>query len=240
MTFSGMHFDPVLLVITVVVMLVSFLVSSRLKSKFKQYSQTPLASGLSGKEIAEMMLRDNGIYDVKVLSVEGQLTDHYNPADKTVNLSDAVYNGRNAASAAVAAHECGHAVQHATAYSMLQFRSAMVPIQNVSAQVMNFMMIAFMFGGFFFMRQNMGMLLGIYLACYGVFALFSLVTLPVEFDASKRAKNLLHAQGFVNQTELKGVDKVLDAAAWTYVAAAIQAVLTVMYFVYRMTGNSRD
>lgn len=240
MTFSGMHFDPVLLVITVVVMLVSFLVSSRLKSKFKQYSQTPLASGLSGREIAEMMLHDNNIYDVKVLSVSGQLTDHYNPADKTVNLSEAVYSGRNAASAAVAAHECGHAVQHATAYSMLQFRSAMVPIQNVSAQVMNFMMIAFMFGGFFFMRSNMGMLLGIYLACYGVFALFSLVTLPVEFDASARALAWISNKGIVTRQEYADSKDALKWAALTYVVAALGTLATFLYYLSMFMGGSDD
>lgn len=136
-----------LYVIAIVTMLASWLVSARLKSKFSQYSQIPLQSGVSGQEAALQMLRGNGIYDVKVISVEGELTDHYNPANKTVNLSHDVYYGRNAAAVAVATHECGHAVQHATAYSMLKFRSALVPVQNVSARILNVIMLVLVFGG---------------------------------------------------------------------------------------------
>src|SRR5690349_18287468 len=137
------------LIITGLFMLVGWIVSSRLKSKFQQYSQIQLKQNLTGADVARLMLADNGIGDVKVISVEGQLTDHYNPANKTVNLSPDVYNGRNAAATAVAAHECGHAVQHAKAYSMLELRSAMVPIQNISAQVMNFIFMIMIFGGVF-------------------------------------------------------------------------------------------
>lgn len=240
MFISGMHFDPIILIITVVVMIVSFVVSRRLKSKFKKYSQTPLASGLSGKEIAEMMLRDHGIHDVVVKSVGGELSDHYNPANKTVNLSAEVYQGRNAAAAAVASHECGHAVQHATAYSMLELRSTLVPIQNVSAKILNFLMIAFMFGGYFFMRGNMQMFLGIYLACYAVFTLFSLVTLPVEFDASNRALAWISQKGIVTREEYGQSKDALKWAALTYVVAALGTLATFLYYLSMFMGGSDD
>lgn len=240
MNLSGMYFDPVLLVITVVVMIVSFFVSRTLKSRFKKYSQTPLTSGLSGKEIAEMMLKDNHIYDVKVISVQGELSDHYNPAHKTVNLSEAVYHGRNAAAAAVASHECGHAVQHATAYSMLTLRSTLVPIQNVSGQILNFMMIAFMFGGYFFMSGNMSFVLSIYLACYGVFTLFALVTLPVEFDASARALAWISSKNIVTRQEYEYSKDALKWAAMTYVVAALGSLATFLYYLSMFMGGSRD
>ena len=167
-------------------MLIGWIISSRLKSKFKKYSQTHLSKDLTGAEIARLMLVDNGIHDVKVVSVEGQLTDHYNPANKTVNLSTEVFQGRNAAAAAIASHECGHAVQHATAYSMLQLRSAMVPIQSISARVLNFIMMILIFGGAFLGGVlPWSTVILIMIICYGVFAVFSLVTLPVEFDASR-------------------------------------------------------
>ena len=169
-------------------MAIGWMVSSRLKSKFKEYSQVHLTRDLTGAEIARLMLTDNGIGDVQVTCVEGELTDHYNPATKTVNLSEGVFHGRNAAATAVASHECGHAVQHAQAYSMLQFRSAMVPVQNISAKVLNFMMMAMIFGSFFASSiLPMKTALLIIIACYAAFALFALVTLPVEFDASRRA-----------------------------------------------------
>ncbi|HNR72987.1 MAG TPA: zinc metallopeptidase, partial [Cyclobacteriaceae bacterium] len=189
-----MGFGP--LIITGFFMLVGWVVSSRLKNKFKKYSEIRLTKDLTGAEVARLMLADNGIQDVQVISVEGQLTDHYNPANKTVNLSHDVYHGRNAAATAVAAHECGHAVQHAKAYSWLQFRSAMVPIQNISAKVINFIFIGMMFGayalgGIF----TIDLALMVIIACYGVFALFALVTLPVEFDASKRALAWVETRG---------------------------------------------
>jgi Zn-dependent membrane protease YugP len=222
-------------------MAIGWMVSSRLKSKFKEYSQTHLTKDLTGAEIARLMLADNGINDVKVISVEGQLTDHYNPADKTVNLSQEVFYGRNAAATAVAAHECGHAVQHAKAYSMLQFRSAMVPIQNVSAQILNFLTMAMMFGAFFassIMPWQTAILLII--ACYSVFALFALVTLPVEFDASKRALAWVEARGIVTRQEHDMAKDALKWAAMTYVVAAIGAVTTLVYYIMMYLGADRD
>lgn len=222
-------------------MAIGWMVSSRLKSKFKEYSQTHLTKDLTGAEIARLMLADNGINDVKVISVEGQLTDHYNPADKTVNLSQEVFYGRNAAATAVAAHECGHAVQHAKAYSMLQFRSAMVPIQNVSAQILNFLTMAMMFGAFFassIMPWQTAILLII--ACYSVFALFALITLPVEFDASKRALAWVQARGIVTRQEHDMAKDALKWAAMTYVVAAIGAVTTLVYYIMMYLGADRD
>ncbi len=222
-------------------MLIGWMVSARLKSKFKEYSQTHLSRDLTGAEIARLMLADNGIHDVQVVSVEGQLTDHYNPATKTVNLSEGVYHGRNAAATAVAAHECGHAVQHATAYSMLQFRSAMVPIQNISASVLNFIFMALMFGSFFagsFMPWTTA--LQIIIACYAVFALFAVVTLPVEFDASRRALAWVRTRNIVTSGEYNMAQDALKWAAMTYVVAAIGAVTTLVYYVMMYLGASRD
>ena len=229
------------LVIGLFFMLIGWMVSSRLKSKFKEYSQTHLTKDLTGAEIARLMLADHGINDVKVISVEGQLTDHYNPVDKTVNLSTEVYHGRNAAATAVAAHECGHAVQHATAYSMLQFRSAMVPVQNVSAQILNFMMMAMMFGAFFassMLPWKTALL--IIIACYAVFALFAVVTLPVEFDASKRALAWVTNRSIVTTREHEMAKDALKWAAMTYVVAAIGAVTTLVYYVMMYLGSDRD
>src|SRR5688572_24339214 len=170
------------IIIGVLFMVIGMIVSARLKSKFAKYSQTHLTRDLTGAEVARLMLADNGIHDVQVISVEGELTDHYNPATKTVNLSEGVYHGRNAAATAVSAHECGHAVQHARAYSMLELRSALVPIQNVSAKVINFLFMMMMFGAFFASQLiPWQMALLVIIACYGVFALFALITLPVEF-----------------------------------------------------------
>lgn len=222
-------------------MIVGMIVSSRLKGKFKKYSQIQLAKDLTGAEIARLMLADNGITDVKVISVAGQLTDHYNPADKTVNLSEEVFHGRNAAATAVAAHECGHAVQHSKAYSMLQFRSAMVPIQNISASVLNFMMMAMMFGSFFagsFLPWQTALM--IIIACYAVFALFALITLPVEFDASNRALAWVKSRNIVNANEYDMAKDALNSAAMTYVVAAIGAVVTLIYYVMMFLGGDRD
>jgi Zn-dependent membrane protease YugP len=229
------------LVIGLFFMAIGWMVSSRLKSKFKEYSQVHLTKDLTGAEIARLMLADNGISDVKVISVEGQLTDHYNPADKTVNLSQEVFYGRNAAATAVAAHECGHAVQHATAYSMLQFRSAMVPVQNVTASVLNFMTMAMMFGAFFassILPWKTAIL--IIIVCYAVFALFALVTLPVEFDASKRALAWVKARNIVTPSEYDMSQDALKWAAMTYVVAAIGAVTTLIYYVMMYLGADRD
>ncbi len=229
-----------LFVIIITFMILSWAVSSRLKGKFRKYSQVQLGSGLSGREIAELMLRDNGIYDVSVTSVGGQLTDHYNPANKTVNLSQEVYNGRSAAAAAVAAHECGHAVQHATAYSMLEFRTAMVPIQNVSARIMNIIFMAMIFGAFFLQGMlPMSTALLIIIACYTVFTLFAFVTLPVEYDASKRALAWISDRNVVNPEEHAMAKDALNAAASTYLIAALGALATLLYYVMLFLG-SRD
>jgi Zn-dependent membrane protease YugP len=227
-------------VIGIVFMLIGMVVSGRLKSKFKAYSQIHLTKDLTGAEIARLMLADNGIYDVQVISVEGELTDHYNPANKTVNLSEGVYHGRNAAAAAVASHECGHAVQHATAYSMLQLRSAMVPVQNISAKIMNIIMMMMMFGAFFaqgILSWQTAML--VIICCYSVFALFSLITLPVEFDASKRALAWVEARGIVTRQEHDMAKDALKWAAMTYVVAAIGILTTLFYYVMMFLG-SRD
>ncbi|HEY0741166.1 MAG TPA: zinc metallopeptidase [Chryseosolibacter sp.] len=229
------------LIIGLVFMAIGWIVSSRLKSKFREYSQIHLTRDLTGAEIARLMLADNGISDVQVISVEGQLTDHYNPANKTVNLSQEVYHGRNAAAAAVAAHECGHAVQHARAYSMLEFRSAMVPIQNVSAQVINFLFMIMMFGSFFaqgILPWNTALL--IIIACYGVFTLFAFVTLPVEFDASKRALAWIEARGIVTRQEHDMAKDALKWAAMTYVVAAIGALTTLFYYVMMFLGSREE
>ena len=226
------------IVIGVVFMLIGLVVSSRLKSKFRKYSQIHLTRDLTGADVARLMLADNGIQNVQVTCVAGELTDHYNPANKTVNLSEAVYYGRNAAATAVAAHECGHAVQHAKAYSMLQLRSALVPVQNVSGQVLNFVMLGLIFGGA--MVQSMiPTFLIIFIVCYGIFALFAVVTLPVEFDASKRALAWVESRGIVNRQEHEMAKDALKWAAMTYVVAAIGAITTLVYYIMMFMG-SRD
>jgi Zn-dependent membrane protease YugP len=226
------------LLITGVFMLFGWIVSSRLKAKFKRYSEIQLTRDLTGAEIARLMLADNGIRDVEVISVEGQLTDHYNPATKTVNLSSEVYYGRNAAATAVAAHECGHAVQHAKAYSFLEFRSAMVPIQNISAKVINFVFIAMMFGSFAVKGLfSINTALLVIIACYGVFALFALITLPVEFDASKRALAWIENRGIVTPQEHDMAKDALNTAAMTYVVAAIGAITMLLYYVMIFLGR---
>ncbi len=222
-------------------MLVGWIVSSRLKNKFKEYAQVHLTRDLTGAEVAQLMLADHGIRDVQVISVEGQLSDHYNPAAKTVNLSQEVYYGRNAAATAVASHECGHAVQHATAYSMLQFRSAMVPVQSISASVLNFMMMAMIFGSFFagsVLPWRSALL--IIIACYAVFALFAIITLPVEFDASRRALAWVKTRNIVTPQEYDMAQDALKWAAMTYVVAAIGAITTLVYYVMMYLGGSRD
>ena len=227
-----------LLVIGIVFMIIGSIVSGRLKSKFREYSQIRLTQNLTGAEIARLMLADNGIHDVKVISVAGQLTDHYNPSNKTVNLSDEVYNGRNAAAAAVASHECGHAVQHATAYSMLELRSAMVPIQNVTSKVMNIIFFAMMFGAFAMKGLfSFDVAILVIIGCYSVFALFALITLPVEFDASRRALAWIENRGIVNRQEHDMAKDALKWAAMTYVVAAIAALASLMYWVMIFLGR---
>jgi uncharacterized protein len=208
------------------IMLFSWLVSSRLKSKFELYSKLQLQNGMSGKEIAEKMLADNGIYDVKVISVEGQLTDHYNPADKTVNLSEGVYNQRNAAAAAVAAHECGHAVQHATAYSWLTMRSQLVPIVNVASTYMQWILIA----GILMVRTFPQLLL-VGIVIFAATTVFSIITLPVEYDASNRALAWLENKNMLTREEHDGAKDALKWAARTYVVAAIGSIATLLYYI---------
>lgn len=225
-------------------MLVSWLVSSRLKSKFAHYSNVYLQNGLSGKEIAEKMLRDNGIHDVQVISVPGQLTDHYNPADKTVNLSEGVYMQRNAAAAAVAAHECGHAVQHAVGYSMLQLRSKLVPVVNISSNLMQFVLIA----GIGIMAATKSidnpngntLVLAIGVIMFAVTTLFSLVTLPVEYDASNRAMKWLKDTGTVTAEEFVGVQDSLKWAARTYLVAALGSIAQLLYWASLLMGSRRE
>jgi len=208
------------------IMLASWLVGKQLKNKFEKYSKTPLQSNLSGKEIAEQMLRDHGITDVKVISVAGQLTDHYNPANKTVNLSEPVYHARNAAAAAVAAHEVGHAVQHATAYSWLQLRSKLVPAVSVASRYVQWILLA----GIFTVNAFPQLLLfGI--ALFAMTTIFSIVTLPVEYDASNRALAWMTQRGVVTSSEHAMSADALKWAARTYVVAALASIGTLLYYV---------
>lgn len=229
------------MIIGFVFMGLGMLVSWRLKSRFNEYSKIPSQRGLTGAQIAEQMLRENGINDVKIVSTSGMLTDHYNPMTKTVNLSDGVYNGANAAAAAVAAHECGHAVQHANAYAPLQWRSKMVPLQNISGTVLNIvMMISFIGGSFLSEKFPMDIVLWVVVLCYGAMALFSIVTLPVEFDASKRALAWIEKSGTATNEEYDRSKKALNLAAMTYVVAALGAIVTLLYFVIRLVSSNRD
>jgi Zn-dependent membrane protease YugP len=215
---------------------ISFLVSSILKGKFTRYSKQPLSNGLSGKEIAEKMLRENGIYDVSVTSVEGFLSDHYNPLNKTVNLSPDVYHGTSVSAAAVAAHECGHAVQHATAYGPLVFRSRMVPVVQFSANIVNWILMA---GVILLASTNNSTVLLIGIILMSVTVLFSLVTLPVEFDASNRALAWLDRTNITNSEEYPMAKDALKWAATTYVVAALAAVVTLIQYVMIFL-NSRE
>jgi len=208
------------------IMLASWLVSNRLKNKFEKYSKLQLRNGMSGQEIAEKMLADHGITDVRVISVGGQLTDHYNPADKTVNLSEAVFNQRNAAAAAVAAHECGHAVQHATAYSWLAMRSSLVPVVNVASTYMQWILI----GGILMLRTFPQLLL-VGIVIFAATTLFSIITLPVEYDASNRALAWLENKNMLSQEEQAGAKDALKWAARTYVVAALGSIATLMYYI---------
>jgi len=217
--------------------LISWIVSARLKSKFKHYSQVHLRNGMSGAEIATKMLNDNGIYDVKVISAPGMLTDHYNPTNKTVNLSEGVYNQRNAAAAAVAAHECGHAVQHAKGYEWLQLRSKLVPVVSVASGLSQWVII----GGIALMAMaNVGLgqtVLLVGLILFGMGTLFSFITLPVEFDASNRALAWLKNKNMVSPEEYKGAEDSLKWAARTYVVAAIGSLATLVYFAMSFLGG---
>lgn len=210
----------------IIIGLLGMLVQSRLKNKFKKYSNLHLQNGMSGKEIAQKMLSDNGIYDVKVISTPGSLTDHYNPQNKTVNLSEAVYSERNAAAAAVAAHECGHAVQHAQSYAWLQLRSRLVPAVGISSKLASFILIAGIFTVEAFPQL---LLLGILL--FAATVLFSIVTLPVEYDASNRALVWLEEKQMVTNAEHDAAKDALKWAARTYVVAALSSIATLLYYV---------
>jgi len=224
------------LILLIVIGVISFAVQWRFKSKFKQYSEMPLGSGMSGKDIAEKMLSDNGISNVQVISVEGQLTDHYNPADRTVNLSPEVYHGRSVAAAAVAAHECGHAVQHATAYSWLKFRSAVVPAVNVASKITQWTL---MIGVMLLIFSGNIFILAIGVAALAFVTLFAFITLPVEFDASNRALAWLQTNRGIMQTTLEH-DQAKDALWWaamTYVVAALGSLATLVYYASMLVGR---
>lgn len=215
-------------------MIAGGIISSRLKSKFKKYSQIATFSGLSGKEIAEKMLADHNITDVKIVSVSGKLTDHYNPMDKTVNLSPEVYQGRHVSAAAIAAHECGHAIQHATAYAWLQMRTQMVPIVNISNQMMGTIFIFGLIGASFIpsMRAiGFETLLGVFIVLQALVTVFALITLPVEFDASKRALAWLKNSNITNEKEIILAKDALKWAASTYVVAALAAATYLLYYI---------
>jgi Zn-dependent membrane protease YugP len=214
------------------IMVASWAVGARFKSRFKKYAATPLASGLSGLEIAEKMLRDHDIHDVKIISTEGQLTDHYNPTNKTVNLSHDVYYGRSVAAAAVSAHEVGHAVQHARAYSWLQFRSSMVPALSVASKFMPWLLL----GGILTL-QVFPQLLLIGIVLFALTTIFSFVTLPVEFDASRRALVWLNTANVTSSQQHTQAKDALHWAAMTYVIAALSSLATLLYYVMIYMGR---
>ena len=214
---------------------ISFIVSMILKSKFTKYSKIPLANGLSGKQIAEKMLRENGIYDVQVTASQGFLSDHYNPLKKTVNLSPEVYNGTSISAAAVAAHECGHAVQHATSYSWLMMRSRLVPVVQITSTFVNIILVI----GVLLALTGRPELLLVGIAIMAVTVLFTVITLPVEFDASKRALSWLESTNITNRTEYPMAKDALKWAATTYVVAALAAVVTLFHYIMIFLG-SRD
>ncbi len=214
---------------------VGMLVSGRLKAKFNKYRRIGISTGMSGREVAQAMLQHYGILDVQIVQGKGMLTDHYNPATKTVSLSPEIYSGRSVMSAAVAAHECGHAVQHATSYAWLQFRSKMVPLVQLSATAQQFLIIiAFM------TLSTMPQLMLITLITFAITALFSLVTLPVEFDASKRALAWLDASNTLRGSEYDGAKDALHWAAMTYVSAALSALVIVIYLLLQYMAATRD
>ena len=229
------------LIILGVFMLISWIVGAQLKSRFKKYAQIPMNYGLTGKDVAEKMLHDNGISDVKVVSVQGELSDHYNPTNKTVNLSQAVYYGNSISSAAVAAHECGHAVQHDQSYAPLKFRTTLVPVQNISGKIMNVIFLAMAFGAFAFQNLlSINTALLIIIVCYGILTLFAFVTLPVEINASQRALEwLTHTNVTSSQTHDKAKD-ALKWAAYTYIVAALSSLAMLLYYLMIFMGRRDD
>lgn len=219
-------------VIMIVFFVISFLVGQQLRSKFAKYSRVSLAKGLSGKEVAELMLSNNGITDVRVISVEGQLTDHYNPTDKTVNLSPDVYNGRSVAAAAVAAHECGHAIQHAKSYAFLQMRSSLVPVVSIASRYVQWVLLAGVI-----LLQTFPSILLIGVVMLALTTLFSFITLPVEFDASRRALAWLNSTGLIYGESADNARDALKWAALTYVVAALGSLATLLYYLGFLNGN---
>ena len=219
-------------IIFIGISLASYAVSAGLQSKFKKYSKIPLMHGMTGREVAEKMLRDNGITDVTVLSTKGSLTDHFNPQNKTVNLSEGVYDSCSVAAAAVAAHECGHAVQHAKLYAPLKMRSALVPVVSISSQYVSWILLA----GLIFLHA-FPMLLWFGIALFALTTLFSFVTLPVEIDASRRAVQWLDKAQIVNQDNKKYAVDALKWAAYTYVVAALGSLATLLYYVMVALNN---
>lgn len=219
------------IVIFVVFLIISFVVQNRLKSKFRKYSQIALQSQLTGAQVARKMLEDHQIYGVEISCIPGNLTDHYNPTTKTINLSEEVYHGNSAASAAIAAHETGHAVQHAQAYSMLEIRSMLVPVQNASSTILNVIFIASLVGGVFLHLFSYQAMMGIIIAAYSVITLFSFVTLPVEFDASKRALAWIRENNVVNSEEQLMAKDALHWAAMTYVVGALASLTFLLYYI---------
>ena len=216
--------------------LLSWLVSHRLKSKFEAYSKVALPNGMTGKDVAEKMLRDNGIYDVKVISTPGHLTDHYNPGNHTVNLSENVYYSNSVAAAAVAAHECGHAVQHATAYAPLKMRSALVPVVSFASNIVQWVLL-----GGIIMVQSFPQLLLFGIVLFAATTLFSFITLPVEINASSRALVWLSSAGITNVATHDKAEDALRSAAYTYVVAALGSLATLLYYIMIFLGcRSRD
>ena len=212
--------------------LLSFIVQQNLQSKFKKYSKMPLANGMTGREVAEKMLRDNGIYDVRVTSTPGMLTDHYNPANKTVNLSEGVYGSNSVAAAAVAAHECGHALQHAQAYAPLKMRSALVPVVQFSSSIVSWVLLAGIL-----MVQTMPSILLFGIVLFAASTLFSFITLPVEINASQRALAWMSRAGVTNAFNRNAAEDALKSAAYTYVVAALSSLATLIYYVMIYMGR---
>lgn len=222
-------------IIFIGIAIVSFIVQSSLKSKFDKYSKVPLYNGMTGREVAEKMLRDNGIYDVRVISTPGMLTDHFNPTNKTVNLSEGVYSSCSVAAAAVAAHECGHAVQHARAYAPLQMRSALVPVVQFSSSIMSWILLAGIL-----LLNSFPQLLLIGICLFAMTTLFSFITLPVEIDASRRALVWLNSAGITNASNHGMAKDALKSAAYTYVVAALGSLATLVYYIMIFMGRREE
>ena len=220
------------LILFIGIAIISYLVQANLKNKFEKYSKMPLANGMTGRDVAIKMLQDNGIYDVKVISTSGMLTDHYNPANKTVNLSEGVYGSNSVAAAAVAAHECGHALQHARAYAPLKMRSALVPVVQFSSSIMSWVLLAGIL-----MIQSMPQILLAGIVLFAATTLFSFITLPVEINASKRALAWMSSAGITNVFNHKAAEDALKSAAYTYVVAALSSLATLVYYVSIYMGR---